>query len=479
MGSCRDYVVLENILEAIGHTPLVRLNRIPKDHGLKCEMYAKCEFMNPGGSLKDRIALTMMVDGEKNGVVTPKTRLVEPTSGNTGIGVSLACAVRGYKATIVTPDKNSDEKMSAMRLLGSEIVQTPATARFDDPDGFVEVTKKILKEDPNARSLDQYDNQINPYTHYKETAEEIIQALKQVDMFVMGAGTGGTVTGVANRLKKFNPKVVIVAVDPKGSIIFGNDTKPVPFYVEGIGGDFVPDVLDKSVIDKYIKPDDKQSFNMSRELIRKEGLLCGGSSGAITYSAIQAAKELNLGPDKTVVVILPDGIRNYMTKFVTDQWMEAHLFMEPPQRDNKWWNKPVSELKVIRSVPSIKTTVSCKDALVAMGTAHNVAFVVDKDGYLKGVASKNHLRTEATNPKKKGGFDFNAQIIKHTVKNHYVIAENKPSGTVGLASRILDITPFVVVVEEKSNTNNNVTGFVPKGLITPEMVLDYIILHNN
>ncbi|XP_075983052.1 cystathionine beta-synthase-like [Anticarsia gemmatalis] len=474
----RETKVFDNILQCIGNTPMVKLNRIPKDYGLECEMYAKCEFLNPGGSIKDRISYQMVVEAEKSGLIKPGTRLIEPTSGNTGIGVSLTCAVRGYGCTIVTPDKNSDEKMSTMSLLGSEIVQTPAMAHYEDPESFVSVTKKILEDNPHGISLDQYKNEVNSNTHYEYTAEEIIDALGSIDMFVMGSGTGGTVTGVARRLKEHNPNCVIVTVDPKGSIIFG-EGKPVLYFVEGIGGDFVPEVLDKSVIDKVVKPNDYQSFNMSREIIRKEGLLCGGSSGAITYSAIQAAKELNLGRGKKVVVILPDGIRNYMTKFVSDQWMEAHLFKEPPEREFMWWKRSITNLKVNRTVPAVKEHQSCLEALNAMGTKNNVAFVINDDGFLKGIVTKDSLRSEATNPKKKGSLDFSDVVINHVMKKYYKIAENSGNATVGLASRILDIAPFVVVVEDLLNGNNNITGSIPKGILTSEVVLDYIVSHQN
>uniref|UniRef100_A0A2A4JLE0 cystathionine beta-synthase n=1 Tax=Heliothis virescens TaxID=7102 RepID=A0A2A4JLE0_HELVI len=470
--------VYDNILQCIGNTPMVKLNRIPKSYGLECEIYAKCEFLNPGGSIKDRISYTMVHKAEQSGLVNPNTRFIEPTSGNTGIGVSLTAAVLGYGCTIVTPDKNSDEKMSTMSLLGSEIIQTPAMAHHEDPDSFVSVTKRLLDENPNGFSCDQYSNEMNPLTHYEQTAEEILDALGTVDMFVMGSGTGGTVTGVARKLKERCPNCIVVTVDPQGSIIFG-DGKPVLYFVEGIGGDFVPDVLDKSVIDKVVKPNDYQSFNMSREIIKKEGLLCGGSSGAITYSAIQAAKELNLGPGKKVVVILPDGIRNYMTKFVSDQWMEAHLFKKPPERDFPWWNRCISNLNIVRGIPTVKESNSCMDALAAMGSHKNVAFVVNDKGFLKGVVSKDSLRSEATNPKKKGNLDFNDVVSKYVMKKHYKIVENRGNPTVGLAARILDIAPFVVVVEEYINGNNNNSGLIPKGLITSEIVLDYIIQNQN
>ncbi|XP_050551621.1 uncharacterized protein LOC118275758 [Spodoptera frugiperda] len=450
--------IYNSILEVIGHTPLVKLNRIPKDHGLQCQMYAKCEYINPGGSIKDRIAHTMIQEAEYEGKIHPGvTRLVEPTSGNTGIGVSLVAAVKGYKCTIVTPDKNSDEKMSTMNLLGAEIIQTPSNIHHQDPGSFMSVTRQILEEDPNAYSLDQYSNRYNPLTHHEHTAVEILDALENVDMFVMGTGTGGTVTGTGKKLKEKCPGCTIVTVDPAGSIIF-EEGPQFPFFVEGIGGDFVPDVLDKHVIDKVIKPDDYDAFNMSRELIQKEGLLCGGSSGAITYAAIQAAKERKLGPDQKVVVILPDGIRNYMTKFVNDQWMEAHLFKPIPKRDFPWWTRCISNLNIIRTVPMIRDSSSCLETLTAMDTKHNIAFIVNEDGLLKGVISKDSLRAAATNPKCKTPLDFHDKAIKHVLKKHHKIIENKENATVGLAARILDIAPFVAVVEEYKNGNNNNPG---------------------
>ncbi|CAH1637761.1 unnamed protein product [Spodoptera littoralis] len=473
----RGKPVYDNILEVIGHTPLVKLNRIPKDHGLKCQMYAKCEFTNPGGSIKDRIAHTMIQEKEYEGAIKPGvTRFVEPTSGNTGIGVSLAAAVKGYKCTIVTPDKNSDEKMSTMNLLGAEIIQTPSNIHYQDPGSFVSVTRQILEEDPNAISLDQYSNPYNPMTHHEHTALEILDALESVDMFVMGTGTGGTVTGCAKKLKDKCPNCIVVTVDPQGSIIF-DEGPQFSYFVEGIGGDFVPDVLDKNVINRVIKPDDIHSFNMSRELIRKEGLLCGGSSGAITYAAIQAAKDLNLGPDKIVVVILPDGIRNYMTKFVNDQWMEAHLFKPVPKRDFPWWTRCISNLNIIRTVPMIPENSTCLEAIAAMDTKHNVAFIVNDDGLLKGVVSKDSLRAAATNPKCNIPLDIHDKAIKHVLKKHHKIIENKENPTVGLAARILDIAPFVAVVEEYKNGNNNSPGLIPKGIITSEVVLDFILKH--
>ncbi|KAJ0173615.1 hypothetical protein K1T71_010764 [Dendrolimus kikuchii] len=475
----RGRKVYDNILQTIGNTPTVRLNRIPKDHGLECEIYVKCEFFNPGGSIKDRISEAMMRDEEKKGRAKTGLAFVEPTSGNTGIGMSLATAVAGYHCTIVTPDKNSDEKMNTMNLLGAKVVQTPAMAPWDSPESFVSVTKRLLEENPDAICCDQYKNEVNPDTHYNYTAEEILAAVGDLDMIVMGSGTGGTVTGVARKVKERCPKCVVVGVDPKGSIIFDSGS-PNLYFVEGIGGDFVPEVLDKSLIDTIEKPNDYDSFNMAREIIRKEGLLCGGSSGAAMVSAIRAAKNLKLGAGKKVVVILPDGIRNYMTKFVCDQWMEAHLFKEPPERHSLWWNRCISNVEINRSVPQISEQSTVADALAAMRDKNDVTLVINDDGYFRGVLSKNSLRHAATNPKKEGCGVLNLRdpVNRHYIKTYYKIVENRGKPTLGLASRILDIAPFVIVVEACHDYDGKILkGYIPKGIVTPEIMLEYILTH--
>ncbi|XP_047994464.1 uncharacterized protein LOC125232741 [Leguminivora glycinivorella] len=476
----RDAKVYDNILHVIGNTPLVRLNRLPKDHGLECEFYAKCEFLNPGGSIKDRMSYTMVVDAENTGRAREGTRFVEPTSGNTGIGISMTAAVKGYKAIIVTPDKNSDEKLSAMRLLGAEIVQTPAVAKKGEPDHFMSVAQRLVNEDPEHNiSLDQYSNAVNPITHMEHTGREIIDGLGPIDMAVMGAGTGGTVTGVAHLLKRACPNCVVVAVDPRGSIMWGDEL--VPFFVEGIGGDFLPDVLDKRHVDRVEAPTDHEAFNMAREIIRKEGLLCGGSSGATMFAALKAAKELKLGAGKKVVVVLADGIRNYMTKFVSDQWMEAYLFKEPPLHPNiEWWNHPLRNLNVDTSVPHFKLNASVRDVIAAMGSLHSVAIITEENGLFKGATSKNQLRFSATNPKKDGPLNLQDPVGKHLIQNCLKVIENKGHPTVGLVSRVLDIAPFVVVVEKIPNPDSQIKEiFKAKGIITSEMVWAYILKHEN
>ncbi|KAK5986170.1 Pyridoxal-phosphate dependent enzyme [Trichostrongylus colubriformis] len=318
--------VMENVLGAIHNTPLVKLQKVPQDKGIKCNMFVKCEYFNAGGSTKDRIALRMVQLAEADGRLKPGMTLIEPTSGNTGIGLSLAAAVKGYGCIIVMPEKMSKEKALTVEALGAMIVRTPNDAAFDSAYSHIGVSLRLQDEIPGAVILDQYRNIGNPMAHYEQTAEEIIDALDgKVDYVVIGAGTGGTVTGVAKKIKEKIPSCIVVGVDPEGSILADPNDGATAFYeVEGVGYDFVPGTLNRSVVDKWLKSTDKESFEAARELIRKEGILCGGSSGSNIHAALEIA--LDLPADKNVVTILPDGIRNYLTKFVNNEWMMVRDF---------------------------------------------------------------------------------------------------------------------------------------------------------
>jgi cystathionine beta-synthase/cysteine synthase A len=313
---------LDNILDAIGKTPSVRLHRIGQQ--LSCELYGKCEFLNPGGSVKDRIAYRMIEEAEKSGRIKPGDTLIEASSGNTGIGFAMVGAVKGYPIIITMPAKMSHEKEVVIQALGAKIYRTPTEAAWDDPESHISLAKRLEKELPNAHFLNQYHNPFNPIIHYEATATEIIEDMgEQLAMVVIGVGTGGTVTGVAKRLKEKMPHVEVIGVDPYGSIL-GGGTEIYPYKVEGIGYDFIPEVLDNSVVDEYVKVNDQDSFLMAKRLIREEGLLVGGSSGSAVWAALQVAKRLKKG--QRCLVILPDSIRNYLTKFVDDQWMQAQGF---------------------------------------------------------------------------------------------------------------------------------------------------------
>ena len=315
-------MIHENILSTIGNTPVVKINKIAKN--LDCNVFAKCEFFNPGGSVKDRIGWNMVKEAELSGRIKPGDTLIEPTSGNTGQGIALAAAIKGYKCIITMPEKMSKEKQIALEALGAKIIRTPTEAKSSDPESHISVAKKLKKEIKNSHILDQYSNPSNPEAHYYGTAEEIIKDFQgNLDMVVISVGTGGTITGVAKRLKEEIPKIKIVGADPEGSILGGGE-KVSSYLVEGIGYDFIPDVLDNSLIDEYIKTKDEESFTMARRLIKEEGLLCGGSCGATMVAAMKAASKLKNG--QNCLVILADGIRNYMTKFPNDSWMKKNGF---------------------------------------------------------------------------------------------------------------------------------------------------------
>ena len=311
-------MIHENILSTIGDTPVVKIHQIGKE--LPCELYSKCEFLNPAGSIKDRIGWRMVEDAERSGRIKPGDTLIEPTSGNTGQGIALAAAVKGYKCIITLPEKMSKEKQIALEALGAKIIRTPTEAAFDAPESHIGVAKKLQEEIPNSHILDQYANPSNPEAHYEGTAQEILDDFgTDLHMVVMGVGTGGTITGVAKRLKEEIPEIIIVGADPVGSIL-GGGSEVQSYQVEGIGYDFFPDVLDNSLVDEYVKTEDEESFIMARRLIKEEGLMCGGSSGSAMIAALKGAAQLD--ENQKCLVVLPDGIRNYMTKFPNDQWMK-------------------------------------------------------------------------------------------------------------------------------------------------------------
>jgi len=343
-------VVMDSICQQIGNTPLVRLNKIPQSLGIEATVYAKLEMFNAGGSVKDRIALRMVEEAEKSGRIKPGDTLIEPTSGNTGIGLALVGAVKGYKTIITLPEKMSAEKVAVLKALGAEIIRTPTAAAWDSPESHIGVARRLEKELPNAHILDQYSNPNNPNAHEFGTAEEIwAQTEGKVTCLVAGAGTGGTITGIARGLKKHNKDIKIVAADPQGSIlalpeILNKEHENEGYKVEGIGYDFIPDVLEQKIVDTWYKTDDNASFRFARRLIAEEGILCGGSSGSAMDAAMRAIKDLKLGKDDVVVVVCPDSIRSYLSKFVDDDWLAANGLL-PPTADFTAENAPAARAR--------------------------------------------------------------------------------------------------------------------------------------
>lgn len=379
---------LNNILEAIGRTPLVRLNRLSAH--LDCTMWAKCEFLNPGGSLKDRIGYAMVDAAERAGRIKPGDTLIEPTSGNTGIGIALAGAVKGYRVVITMPEKMSREKQVVLEALGAEIIRTPTEAAFDSPESHINVARRLQSQLPNAHILDQYSNPANPQVHYETTAQEILDDLDgQVDMVVMGAGTGGSITGVARRIKEVRPSCRIIGADPVGSIL-GGGTEVGTYKVEGIGYDFIPDVLDRSLVDEWVKTTDQPSFLLARRLIREEGLLVGGSSGSAMFAALQKAPALTKG--QHCVVVLPDGVRNYMTKFVDDKWMRDNGFFQTATIDGR-----VGEIVDLdSSCPALVLAEDTQriDEVIRVMREHGISQLpVTSGGVLVGIVSEADVMT--------------------------------------------------------------------------------------
>ncbi|KAK5070517.1 cystathionine beta-synthase [Lithohypha guttulata] len=332
-----NHGIRATITEQIGNTPLVRLNKIPQSLGMECTVLAKCEYFNAGGSVKDRIALRMIEEAEKSGRIKPGDTLIEPTSGNTGIGLALVAAVKGYKTIITLPEKMSAEKVSVLKALNATIIRTPTQAAFDSPESHIGVAKKLQKEVPNAHILDQYGNLDNPLAHELGTAEEIwSQSEGTVTAVIAGAGTGGTITGLARGLQKHKKDIKVIAADPQGSILalpsmLNDDHMNTAYKVEGIGYDFIPDVLDQKIVDKWYKTDDRDSFHFARRLIAEEGLLVGGSSGSAIAALVKAARDpdIHFTKDDVVVVILPDSIRSYLSKFIDDDWLVANDLLPP------------------------------------------------------------------------------------------------------------------------------------------------------
>jgi cystathionine beta-synthase len=319
-----------NILEAVGHTPLVRLNRVSA--GLKPQVYVKCDYMNPGGSVKDRIGIAMIDEAERQGLLKPGGTIIEGTSGNTGMGLALVAAVRGYKMVFTITDKQSKEKIDLLKALGAEVIVCPTAVEPEDPRSYYSVAKKLAAEIPNSFYPNQYANPMNPEAHYRSTGPEIWEDSEgKITHFVCGVGTGGTISGVGKYLKEKNPNVKVIGVDPIGSLYYdkvkrGVVTKAKTYVVEGIGEDFFPATMNLSILDDIIQVNDEECFVVARRLVKQEGIFTGGSGGGCISAALRLAK--TLGPNDFVVAFLPDTGMRYLSKVYNDEWMRERGYVD-------------------------------------------------------------------------------------------------------------------------------------------------------
>ena len=320
--------VHNTILDLVGNTPIVRLNKVTKD--LRATIFAKLENLNPGGSVKDRIGITMLDEAEKKGKVKPGSTIIEPTSGNTGVGLAMVAAVKGYKMIFVMPDKMSEEKRSLLRAYGAKFVITPTNVGLESPEHYTKVAEKLARDTPNSYMPNQYENKANPEAHYNTTGPEVWRQTEgKLDAFVCGMGTGGTISGTGKYLKEKKKSLKIVGADPEGSIFYsrfhGQKDQPHQYRVEGIGEDFMPGTMDLSIVDDVVQVSDKEAFQMARRLAREEGILVGGSGGTAVCAAIRVAQKLD--KDNMIVTLLPDSGRNYLSKLFSDQWMREQGFL--------------------------------------------------------------------------------------------------------------------------------------------------------
>ena len=447
----------KDVIDAIGNTPLIRLNHVTE--GIESAIYVKLESLNPGGSMKDRIAYSIIQDAESSGMLGPGGTIIEATSGNTGAGLAMIAASRGYKCIFVMPDKMSSEKIDALRAYGAKVVVCPTAVEPSDPRSYYSVARRLVEETPGAFYANQYHNPANPDAHFHSTGPEIwAQTHGEFDAFVAGMGTGGTLSGCGRFFKTQNAKIKIVGVDPIGSIYYeylktGRLTKAFSYSVEGIGEDFLPSTMNLSILDECIQVDDRECFLMTRELVRREGLFVGGSSGAAVVGALKYARQLK--KPQRIVVLLPDSAQKYLSKIFNDGWMRANGFDA-----ESGINGTVAH--VMRSRPQAVIAARSDDRVrdtIGLMKEHSISQlpVLDANGRHCGILAEIDLLNYLV--EHEGGLD---QPIGKLVQSDY--ATVTPLTRIDLLRNVFRSTNVVLVVEND----------VLRGVLTKIDLIDYL-----
>ena len=440
-----------SIIETIGNTPIVKLNAVTAD--IESEIYVKVEYLNPAGSMKDRVGLNIIRDAEERGMLGPGGTIIEATSGNTGAGLAMVAATRGYKCIFVMPDKMSQEKVSALRAYGAKVVICPTAVEPSDPRSYYSVARRLVEETPGAFYANQYHNPANPEAHYLSTGPEIFEQTKgEFDVFVSGMGTGGTLSGCGRYLKEKMPHLQIVGVDPVGSLYYeyvktGRMTKAFSYYVEGIGEDFLPSTMNLDILDDIVQVDDLECFMMTREIVRREGIFVGGSCGAAVMGAIKYARTLK--EPKRILVLLPDNAQKYLSKIFNDEWMRSNGFLD--QRQEGGTVAHILKRKP-RKLITIRSSTTVRDAVSTL-KEHGISQlpVLDDEGRHCGIVAEIDLLNHLVQGE---GAPLDTPVSKLLAGDYATVT---PQTRISLLKRIFNDAKVVLVVE-----NDKLLGLLSK-----------------